>query len=309
MKRLIPYLLFFSILFCGLNAYSLGNLTVKVSPDSLKNTYLIGDRIPLTITISTEKGSKINTPPFPSNSKIKILDSIKSDTLKSDANQLIIKQRMSVSAYDSGAFYFPSLEYTAIDGSNKTSNYITDSFALAFRTIDVDTTVAIKPIKGPIQVGWSILDYLNQILIGLGLAALIAFLIYYIRKRIKNKPKEIIPEIIDTRTPKQKASDRLMEIDSMLLWQNGKFKQYYTDVTDCLREYIHAQYGVDTLEMTTGQMLKALRTKLTKNQLNALQPILESADLVKFAKYTPIDVECTGLMDDAKTWLSKEGAD
>ena len=73
------------------------------------------------------------------------------------------------------------------------------------------------------------------------------------------------------------------------LWQSGDVKKYYTRLTEVLRQYLENRYRVYSLELTTRETLDALvKTGFKKDgSYNQLKNVLTSADLVKFAKYSP----------------------
>ena len=74
------------------------------------------------------------------------------------------------------------------------------------------------------------------------------------------------------------------------LWQNGRHKQYYTRLTKILREYLDGRYGVSAMEMTTDEILAAIKElSIDARQFAVLTELLQTADFVKFAKHTPDD--------------------
>ena len=72
------------------------------------------------------------------------------------------------------------------------------------------------------------------------------------------------------------------------LWQNNKHKQYYSALTDILRTYIAARWGFGAMEMTSDEIIDAVRPlDLPRKSAMELTALLREADLVKFAKATP----------------------
>ena len=72
------------------------------------------------------------------------------------------------------------------------------------------------------------------------------------------------------------------------LWQNNKHKQYYSALTDILRTYIAARWGFGAMEMTSDEIIEAMRAEELPDKARMdLTAILRDADLVKFAKATP----------------------
>ena len=64
-------------------------------------------------------------------------------------------------------------------------------------------------------------------------------------------------------------------------------KEFYTRLTDALREYMHSRYGFNATDMTTGEIIENLLRFNDRDAIKELKEILEVADLVKFAKFRP----------------------
>jgi hypothetical protein len=104
----------------------------------------------------------------------------------------------------------------------------------------------------------------------------------YLKNRVAaTKPEHRLP-------PHIVANMALVELSHRKLWQNGKYKLYYTSLTDILRVYIADMWEVGALEMTTDEIIEAMRTlDLPEKARMDLSSILRDGDLVKFAKFTP----------------------
>ena len=50
---------------------------------------------------------------------------------------------------------------------------------------------------------------------------------------------------------------QLEKLKQAQLWQNGKIKAYYSDLSDILRLYIENRYNSPALEMTTDEILSS----------------------------------------------------
>jgi hypothetical protein len=108
----------------------------------------------------------------------------------------------------------------------------------------VDTTQAIRDIRGPIQAPISFAE-LAPYLGGIALLGLIISLVWYYfwRKRM-NKP--LFPVMSRQQGPPwQIALQNLDLLEDKKLWQNGKIKEYYSELTDILRHYMHQQHNID----------------------------------------------------------------
>jgi hypothetical protein len=107
------------------------------------------------------------------------------------------------------------------------------------------------------------------------------------RKLVKKKEGK---QVIIHRDPAHVIALRELEkLRDEKLWQKGETKQYYTRLTEIIRQYLANRFGVFSLELTTSETLDALlETGFKKDgSYSKLKSLLTGADLVKFAKYKP----------------------
>ncbi len=62
-------------------------------------------------------------------------------------------------------------------------------------------------------------------------------------------------------------------------------KEYYTQLTNTLRDYIVSRFGFNAMEMTSGEIIEHLRASGDQKMIDELRMLFSTADLVKFAKY------------------------
>src|SRR5690606_8174161 len=104
---------------------------------------------------------------------------------------------------------------------------------------------------------------------------------------LKNwKLPETIKPTAPPRPPHELALEQLALLSAQKLWQNGKTKAYYSELTNILREYIEARFGVTAMEQTTEEIIMAMKRlpDFDTEKINAIRRVLFLADLVKFAK-------------------------
>ena len=65
-------------------------------------------------------------------------------------------------------------------------------------------------------------------------------------------------------------------------------KEYYTRLTDTLRQYIRERFGFNAMEMTTPEIIFHLQESGDQTMIGELKELFETADLVKFAKYSTL---------------------
>ena len=100
-----------------------------------------------------------------------------------------------------------------------------------------------------------------------------------------NKEPEIAPHIL--------ALNELDRIKNEKLWQQGRSKEFHTQLTDVLRIYIEKVFDINSMEMTSEEILMNLKTMQNeqKSAYSGLKQILQLADLVKFAKWNALPDE------------------
>ena len=219
--------------------------------------------------------------------KLEVVKDIKIDTFK---NSLIKKYLMT--GFDSGAFYIPTQQIFI-----KNRAYLSDSVLINVATIAVDTSQQKPfPIKS-IQTEPLVYDDFKPYVIWVILALLLVGLfIYYLKTRKKPEIKEI--ESINTLPPYEEALEKLQELDDKLLWQNNEIKKYYSELTEIVRVFIEKELEIPALEITTFELISLLsdyntpkNINITKETVRKLNALLQEADLVKFAKSTPLSHE------------------
>lgn len=65
-------------------------------------------------------------------------------------------------------------------------------------------------------------------------------------------------------------------------------KEYYTRLTETLRKYIQERYGFNAMEMTSSEIIDRLMASQDAKALDELRTLFQTADLVKFAKYSTL---------------------
>jgi len=96
------------------------------------------------------------------------------------------------------------------------------------------------------------------------------------------------PTPIYLRPAEEVALEKLDGIKEEKIWQAGQVKEYHTQLTDVIREYISRRFGVSSTEQTSDETLRAMKPLLAeqKDIYEHLRKMLTLADLVKFAKWT-----------------------
>lgn len=102
----------------------------------------------------------------------------------------------------------------------------------------------------------------------------------------------------------QQALNKLRKLSQQNLPEKGKTKEYYTRLSDILRNYLYRQFKVRTYERTTSEILKDIEeTQEISQYTDIVKSILETSDFVKFAKVNPSTVENNRCMQEAVRFI------
>lgn len=190
-------------------------------------------------------------------------------------------------AFDPGPQTLPPVSYHIPGDSAKTDPMVLKVFA-----VDVDSLATTNPDVPVMTVERKWVDYIPDAvanywwlwLLGLLLAGGAVLVWWLIVKKGKLKRVAAVfrkpPE-----PPFDKAIRRLNEIRQQRLAQSGNDKQYFTELTDVLRTYLNGRFGIYAMEMTSKQIIESMEANTdTAAFTAAITPVLELADIVKFAK-------------------------
>ena len=203
------------------------------------------------------------------------------DTTQS-ANSIMYRQKIAVQSFDTGRFVLPSLAFNTMQGDS----FYSDSIAIAFLEVPLDTTNAIFDIKQPREVPFNFAEAQPYIWGGLGLLLLLV-LIYFLIRKFANKPT-VKEELIVQIPCEIEAREALEKLQVKAYVEKGLVKNHYVELTEILRHYFDREFDIDTLESTTDETLTLLKKhKLEPKLLSQITDLLVEADLVKFAKSTP----------------------
>ena len=254
---------------------------------------MIGDQINFELGITVPENFAVSFPYFTDTitKNIEIISAEPIDTLEVDEG-LLMRQQYVVTSFDSGYFALPDFEFL-FHHLDDTILYRTNTniLYLMVNTPVVDTSQAFKAIKGPVSEPYTFMEIFPWVLLGLAVIGGIIFLIWYLRKRKQNKPL-FQPKPKPALPPDVLAIQKLEELRLAKVWQQGKLKVYYTELTDIAREYFGGRYYFDAMEMTSDEILDELKLKgVNEEALHKMKSVLQLADLVKFAKAHPTPLE------------------
>ena len=267
-----------------------------LEPLQKRDTALIGDQFRYGFHLKdVAEGTRFALPDFSKGfmDSVEIVSPFRTDTVKTYGGKngpksYDIDVSMVITSFDEGKYDLLPLSLVRASGVDRVDTLVFEPKTLDILTMPVDTaTYQIHDIKGQIRYPLKASELVPYIA-GVIFLTLVAFLIWKFvsaRRRRKGESQHSDP-------PYLVALRKLEKYRDGKYWAPEKQKAYYSGVTDALREYIDARYGIDAMEMTTAEIFKDLKSAgVSADLYEEMKTLFETADFVKFAKASASDEE------------------
>lgn len=269
------------------------NRAPRVSAQLVPDSVAIGGQTCLAIDVERDIMQVVDFPALPpadEQTGLEVLEEYPVDTLQRDGRRLKLRKRYRIAAFEEGLISLGRPRVLYIDKNIVDTLAAQDSLVLRVTTYLIDSTAmpfGVKPQrKLPFRVG-EVSGYAGWSLLALALLAAAVWAVLRMMRRYGRsfgslfKPAPPVP-------PHVQAIRDLEELHHRKLWQNNRHKQYYSSLTDILRTYIAGRWGVGAMEMTSDEIIRALReVEMPDKSRMEMTSVLRDADLVKFAKAIP----------------------
>lgn len=284
--KLLVYILFLSLSFVS---FGQDSAAVKVDYKTIR----IGEQVPIQLQFyfNTIDSIPVEWPQFDNylTNDIEIIDRSEVKTIPLDSTKgyhFLQEQTLIITCFEPKQHNIPALAFTHQD-----SLYFTQEIPFLVNTVEVDTSKGITDIKPIYEVEYPVTEQISDwtkdnwywFLI-IALVGVIVWLYFKYKNRPieeKPEPKIIIPAHI-------KALEVLNQLKQNNAWESENKKQYYSNLTDAVREYLEDRYNIQALEKTTREIIADLKyVNISVDDKYFLKEILKQADFVKFAKFKP----------------------
>ena len=281
-------------------------LVVSAAIDS--TTLFIGDQTDLHLRATCEVGEQVQMPVLGEQliSGIEIVDRTIVDTTTLQDGRVQYNQYLTLTSFQDSLFYIEPLAFVSGDDTVWSESLMLN-VVQPFEMDSADMAITdIKSIYNAPIWWWGILRWglLALAIAGIGVGGY--YLITYLRSRYGDAPEIVVPNE-PLRPAEEVALEKLDAIREEKIWQSGQVKEYHTQLTDVVREYIARRFEVSSTEQTSDETLRAMRGLLAdkKELYDNLRKMLTLADLVKFAKWTTTPDENEISLRNAYTFVKE----
>ncbi len=257
-------------LFAAGSSFAQQATTIKATVD--KDKIIIGEQFVLTIEASIPENEPIRFINFDSIPHFEFIGTPKNDTINKGGNT-IIRRQIQTTSFDSGRWVIPP--YVMSDGIQSDSIIIDVSFSEFDSTQpyhDVKQVEDVEEEKEQNKTWW----------IAVGLTLLFLLIIIYLLSKKKKTPAPVVNKPL--LSPFETAMQALQQLQA----NQTNTKDFYTGLSNILRDYLDSRLNLNTNQQTTNQLLQTISAYLLpETSFNNVKQSLLLGDFVKFAKFTP----------------------
>lgn len=286
---------------CSLMTKAQGTVDIKI--DSLQ--LLIGQQTGITLDVTCNANQNVVFPPLSDRSMltkgVEVVKVCPIDTqMLNEGKRMQLTQRYIITSFDSALYYLPPMD-VIID----TTHYKSKALALRVFTVPVDTVHVDKLLHLENDGSGKLVDYHEAVKdiedapfswddwanVVYGSLLVILLMVLTFVMLVWLKQGNPIIRIIRHKAklpPHQVAMKEIERIKEEKTWASEDSKEYYTQLTDTLRNYIQERYGFRAMDMTSSEIIDRLMQENDEEALAELRQLFETADLVKFAKYSTL---------------------
>lgn len=269
----------FCLMACSV-VFAQEDFTVQVNKDKI----VIGEPFELVLQATVKAGTSPGWSVPDSIRHFEILGTPAPDTLRS-GDYLQLRQRLLLTSWDSGQWNIPSIRAGNI--SSKPIAVMV-SFSSFDPKQDYHDIREIIEVKAPKKSTWHWYLLLLSMITGL------FFLLFPIKRR--EKKTNVITSDPGVYKRSMKALETLLQ-DT----EQREPKQFYTDLVNIFRNYLHLRKGIYSPSQTTGELVQLLEAKNLLPQLqDQVKLTLQESDGVKFARYPAGTAEKQAALDHIK---------
>lgn len=256
--------------------------------------YTVGDHITLRLEVRHPANSTVDLPNLdPEWGDFEVVNQTGQDTVTNNDGTAITRKDYVVSLFAPGSYQTPPLVVTHhVPGAAQPEELGAPVIPLKIDSVLIEGDTELRDLKAqadlPVPPLWPLfvagVVALAAVIGGGYLAGQWAYNRWW-----RKIPAELFPQpVIDTRPPEVIALTELERIETLNLPAQQRFKDHYSLVTDCLRDYIERRYQIPALEQTTQELQNAFRFSAVPGTITGVfLDMFYSSDLVKFARYRP----------------------
>lgn len=262
----------------------------------------IGDEINFKVEIKRNKNVEVEefTAPLKlGDFEVRNFSQTKDQELKD--GKFLRELKYVLAVYATGEYEIPSITVKCkVEGENielKSSPIQIKVKPVPNLSTDKDNVREVKPVVVPPvdYTKWKWATAISAIVI------ILLIIIIYLYRKFKKKAELGEIGLVPSRPIDEITLEELDRIAKSDLLDNNMIKQYYTQVSDAIRNYLSVKFKFDAIDRTSSEIMQILSEKnLEASTYKLIDNFHTESDLVKFAKLIPERKQCEDIIIIAK---------
>ena len=267
---------------------------VLISFTSDRSELTVGDPVTLTLGVLHPENHTVVLPGIgPEWGPFEVRSQTIAQTISNGDGTKTTFRQFRVTLFATGEFKTPDLPVAIRHPGGRVEEVFPAPLRLTVKSVLTGPDEQLKDIRSPADLSTPFWERPAMIAVGalVVLATLGSGGFFFYRR---SRSREAFPEpVVDTRPPWEVALQELDRIQGLDLPGRGDLKRHYTLVAGTLRAYLGATYlsepeGMDATDMSSEEIGAAIwQSPLDHGNGRMIIELLQEADLVKFANYTP----------------------
>ena len=267
---------------------------ILISFTSDRSELTVGDPVTLTLGVMYPENHTVVLPRIgPEWGPFEVRSQATAQTISNGDGTKTTFRQFQVTLFATGEFETPDLPVAIRHPGGTVEEVFPAPLRLTVNSVLAGPDEQLKDIRSPADLSTPYWE--RPAIIAAGALAVLAVLgsggfFFYRRSRSR---EAFLEPVVDTRLPWEVALQELDRIQELDLPRRGDLKGHYTLVAGTLRAYLGVTYlsepeRMDAIEMSSEEIGAAIwQSPLDHGNAQIVIGLLQEADLVKFANYTP----------------------
>ena len=248
---------------------------------------LIGEQAHVTLNVTLRQGQHAALPEYEAGALltpgVEVVEQGVVDTTLLDNQMQRLTRQYTLTSFDDTLYLLPSFK-AVVEGKDYAAKQL--ALKVIMPDVDVEHPDQFFPFKGlqPNPFMWK--EWVRPFWMGVIIIALCLLLFYLVIRLGDNKPIVARIRFVKKVLPHKKAIGVINKLKAGSVNTASDQKAYYTTLVDTLRTYLQERFGFNAMEMTSSEIIERLSQEEDPAKLAELRELFQTADLVKFAKYS-----------------------
>jgi hypothetical protein len=263
----------------------------------------VGDRVTLTVSVDHEISARVAWPDSLDLGPFEVLEA-RAGLPEVSGTRGRSTAVLSLTVFELGEVEIPSFELQVLSEDGGVEVVSTDRYGIEVVSVGADETGDIREIRGPMAIAISAV----RVALFAILLVILLILAYALFRRLRRRPSDDSTPVPGPplRPPHEIALEALDRLAASPMLERGQVKEYHIEISDILRRYVEARFGVPALEMTTWEVVEGLeRFGVEREFRDEARSFLDRCDLVKFAKVRPDADSSRALIQEGRSLVER----